>query len=63
MLAIQDMLVMVQPAILGGSFWLIVWCVLLCYIFELNKKPKETQETLQITRQKIANYTTKAVIS
>lgn len=63
MLAIQDVLVMVQPAILGGSLWLIVWCVLLCYIFELNKKPKETQETLQITRQKIVNYTTKAVIA
>lgn len=63
MVVIQDVLVMVQPAILGGGLWFIVWCVLLCYIFELNKKPRETQGTLQITRQKVVNYATKVVVA
>ncbi len=52
---------MIQPAVIGGCFWLLAWCVILCYILGLNKRPKQTQETEPLTREKLVANATKTV--
>ena len=54
---------MIQPAVIGGCFWLLAWCVILCYILGLNKKPKQTQETEPLTREKLVANATKVVVA
>lgn len=54
---------MIQAAAVGGGLWFFAWCVILCYIFEWNKKPKETQTIEPLTLSKVVNSATKLVIA
>ncbi|MBW4545554.1 MAG: hypothetical protein KME25_14070 [Symplocastrum torsivum CPER-KK1] len=54
---------MIQAAALGGVFWFFTWCVMLCYILELNKKPAQNQKTEPLTRVKLINNVTKIVVA
>ncbi len=54
---------MIQAAAVGGGLWFFAWCVILCYIFEWNKEPKEAQKTEPLTLSKIVNNATKMVVA
>jgi hypothetical protein len=53
----------IQAAAVGGGLWFFAWCVILCYIFEWNKEPKEAQKTEPLTLSKIVNNATKMVVA
>ncbi len=54
---------LIQPSVLGGGFWFLVWCLILCYILELNQPPKQNQLAKQSTRKIIVNNFTKLIIA
>ena len=43
---------LIQPAALGGGLWFIAWCVILCYVFELNNNVPENQQPPPLTKAK-----------
>ncbi len=53
---------MIQAATLGGVFGLFTWCVMLCYILELNKKPAQNQNTEPLTRVSLIKNATKILV-
>ncbi len=54
---------MIQAAAVGGGLWFFAWCVILCYIFEWNKEPKEGRKIEPLTLSKIVNNATKLVVA
>jgi hypothetical protein len=53
----------IQAAAVGGGLWFFAWCVILCYIFEWDKKPQEAHKNEPLTLSKIVNHATKLVIA
>jgi hypothetical protein len=53
----------IQAAVLGGVLWFLAWCLMLCYIFELNKNSAQNQKTEPLTRGKLINNATKVVVA
>jgi hypothetical protein len=53
----------IQAAAVGGGLWFFAWCVILCYIFEWNKEPKEGRKIEPLTLSKIVNNATKLVVA
>jgi len=53
----------IQAAALGGVLGVFTWCVMLCYILELNKKPAQNQKTEPLTRVTLINNATKTLVA
>jgi len=53
----------IQAAALGGVLGFFTWCIMFCYIFELNKKPAQNQKTEPLTRVTLINNATKTLVA
>ncbi len=54
---------MFQASVLGGGLGFFAWCVLLCYILELNKNSTEALNAEPLTRAKLVNNAVKVVVA